>query len=222
MNQLNNLVAKAIPFGCQFRLLRSASRAAYMGLVGAFILGVSSNASELETVHPMILIDTSLGPITVELDATKAPISTANFLRLVSEGHYNGLIFHRVIADFVIQTGGYDPEMKERDVPHTIVNEAGNGLSNVRGSLGMARTEDPDSASAQFYINLKDNLRLDKTAESAGYAVFGNVTEGMNIVDAIGGVPTHDTNGMHDVPEEPIVVFSAVELKTEIKTDDAE
>lgn len=224
MNQPINLCAKANPYyGYPFSMQRLVASVTRVGLLVASILSIGANSSEMAADNPIILLDTSLGPIEVELDTRKAPISSANFLKLVRGGHYNGLVFHRVVSDFVIQTGGYDPDLKEREAPRTIVNEAGNGLSNVRGSLGMARSDDPDSAAAQFYINLKDNLGLDKTAQSAGYAVFGRVVKGMDVVDAIGGAPTHKvSNAMANVPKEPIVIHSAMELKTTSKTDDAE
>src|SRR5947209_9725896 len=128
--------------------------------------------------NPVVVIDTSVGKITAELFADKAPITVKNFLRYVDEKHYDGTIFHRVIPDFMIQGGGFDPGMKERKETHApIQNEAGNGLSNERGTLAMARTNDPNSATDQFFINVKDNANLDRARaqDRVGYAVFGRV-----------------------------------------------
>lgn len=160
----------------------------------------------------MILMTTSLGPIHIELDHENAPISAANFEALVSNGFYDGLIFHRVIDNFMIQGGGMTADMKEKPAGNPIQNEADNGLKNVRGSLAMARTSDPHSASAQFFINLSDNAFLDHTSKDMqgwGYAVFGKVTEGMDVVDAIRAVATGNKGGHQDVPLETISIVSA-------------
>ncbi len=157
--------------------------------------------------HPKVIIETSMGNIVVELDAEKAPVTVKNFLTYVDEGHYNGTIFHRVVSGFVIQGGGFTPDMKEKGGLHApIKNEASNGLSNLRGTIAMARTMDPNSARAQFYINLKDNLMLDPRPGSAGYAVFGKVTEGMDVVDKIAAVPVHNVGHYQNVPTEPVVI----------------
>jgi cyclophilin family peptidyl-prolyl cis-trans isomerase len=146
--------------------------------------------------NPVVIVETSMGTIKVELDAEKAPITVKNFLAYVDDKFYDDTIFHRVMGkensprDFMIQGGGFDTGRKEKATKPSIKNEAGNGLSNVRGSIAMARTDDPDSASAQFYINVVDNLGLDKRAGSAGYAVFGKVIEGMDVVDKIKAVKT--------------------------------
>ena len=160
----------------------------------------------------MILMQTSLGPIQIELDHENAPISAANFQSLVESGFYDGLIFHRVIDNFMIQGGGMNAEMEEKLEASPIQNEADNGLKNVRGSLAMARTSDPHSASSQFFINLNDNTFLDHTSKDMqgwGYAVFGRVTEGMEVVDQIRAVATGNMGGHADVPLEPIVIESA-------------
>ena len=172
----------------------------------------SSEVIETNKEISMILMQTSLGPITIELDHENAPISAANFQSLVESGFYDGLIFHRVIDNFMIQGGGMTPDMAEKRQGSPIQNEADNGLKNVRGSLAMARTSDPHSATAQFFINLSDNVFLDHTStdmQGWGYAVFGKVTEGMEVVDQIRAVETGNTGGHADVPVEPIVIESA-------------
>ncbi len=162
--------------------------------------------------NPVVVMETSLGTIKVELDAVKAPKSTANFLRYVDEGFYDGTIFHRVIADFMIQGGGFAPDMKQKQAHEPIANEAANGLANVRGTLAMARTSVVDSATSQFFINVKDNAFLNHTGKSAGafgYAVFAKVIEGMDVVDKIKSVATRSAGGHDDVPVQPVVIKSA-------------
>ncbi|HHB11664.1 MAG TPA: peptidyl-prolyl cis-trans isomerase [Chromatiales bacterium] len=160
----------------------------------------------------MVELRTNKGTIVVQLDRDKAPKTVENFLRYVREGHYDGTIFHRVIPNFMIQGGGMTEDMKEKPTHSPIPNEADNGLENLRGTIAMARTSDPHSATAQFFINLKDNAFLDHTAPTSqgwGYAVFGRVVEGMDVVDAIARVPT-GTRGFHqDVPKEPVVIEQA-------------
>ena len=159
-----------------------------------------------------VKLNTSKGTIVLELDADKAPETVANFLQYVSDGFYDGTIFHRVIDGFMIQGGGFEPGMTQKPTRDTIKNEASNGLSNERGTIAMARTPDPHSASAQFFINLKDNAFLDfksETPDGWGYCVFGKVTEGMDVVDAIKDVET-GSNGPHqDVPKEDVKIESA-------------
>jgi len=160
-------------------------------------------------VNQTVKIQTSLGDIVVEIDAEKAPVSAQNFLDYVNSGFYDGTIFHRVIPDFMAQGGGFDKDFKQKSVKASIKNEADNGLKNTRGTLAMARTPDPDSATAQFFINLKNNAFLDfksKTSQGWGYAVFGRVLEGMDIVDKMAAQPT-GSNGQHqDVPKTPIMI----------------
>jgi cyclophilin family peptidyl-prolyl cis-trans isomerase len=157
----------------------------------------------------MIRFETSLGDFTVELFETEAPISSKNFLDYVDAGHFDDTVFHRVIPGFVIQGGGMTADMKQKSTRSPIRNEADNGLKNRRGTLSMARTNDPHSATSQFFVNLVDNAFLDPGRGGAGYAVFGHVTEGMSVVDAIAKVKT-GRKGMHDdVPVEPVVVKSA-------------
>jgi peptidyl-prolyl cis-trans isomerase A (cyclophilin A) len=150
-----------------------------------------------------------LGTITIALDRDKAPISVDNFLQYVKAGHYDGTVFHRVMPGFMIQGGGYTPELEEKPVREAIVNEAKNGLRNSRGSVAMARLNDPNSATAQFFINLRDNHRLDFGIDGAGYAVFGQVVEGMDIVDRIATVPRTSRGQHENVPEVPIIIRHA-------------
>ena len=157
----------------------------------------------------MVEMHTSKGLITLELDAEKAPVTVANFIEYVKSGHFDGTIFHRVIPGFVIQGGGMESGMKEKPTQPPIENEADNGLKNVTGSICMARTNDPHSATSQFFINLKDNQFLDhsgKNPQGWGYAVFGQVTDGMDVVEAIAAVQTGNAGFHQDVPVEDIVV----------------
>lgn len=156
--------------------------------------------------HPVVIMDTSSGPITIEIDQEKAPITATNFLKYVDEGFYDNMIFHRVIPRFMIQGGGFDSAMREKtDGQHgKIKNESGNGLSNAIGTIAMARTSDPNSAQNQFFINVNDNSRLD--TYGGGYAVFGKVIDGMDVVNKIAKVETGRRRGMDDVPVEPIVI----------------
>ncbi|MEZ5626815.1 MAG: peptidylprolyl isomerase [Rhodocyclaceae bacterium] len=162
---------------------------------------------------PKVALDTSKGTIVLELDDKAAPVTTENFLKYVRDGFYNGVIFHRVIPGFMIQGGGFEPGMKQKSTRAPIKNEAKNGLSNVTGSIAMARTSDPHSASAQFFINLVDNAKLDYPSfDGWGYAVFGKVVEGMDVVKAIGAAPTGTAGGHRDVPTEDITIRSAREI----------
>jgi len=158
----------------------------------------------------IIILHTNFGDITLELDSAKAPKTVANFVEYVKSGHYNGTIFHRVINNFMIQGGGFDKNMKQKPTNAPIPNEAKNGLKNVTGSIAMARTSDPHSASAQFFINVKDNDFLNYPGQDGwGYAVFGKVTKGMDVVDKIKVVKTGNSGGMGDVPVEPVIIESA-------------
>ena len=159
---------------------------------------------------------TGLGPITIELDSEKAPKTVANFVAYVESGHYDGTIFHRVIEDFMIQGGGMDKDMNSKPTNDPVENEANNGLRNEYGTVAMARTSDPHSASAQFFINTSDNGFLDFTAETQdgwGYCVFGKVTEGIEVVTNIEEKPTTTRNGHQDVPEEVVEIEKAVMLE---------
>ena len=172
-------------------------------LIGMFCLLVSTHA----LAEPQkVLIKTSMGEITVELDADKAPLSVANFLAYVDAGFYDGTIFHRVIPDFMIQGGGLDAEFAKKSTLEPVENEAKNGLKNARGSIAMARTGDPHSATAQFFINLKDNGFLDQSGNRWGYAVFGKVTDGMDVVNKIKDVKTGNYAYHQDAPVEDVVI----------------
>lgn len=165
-----------------------------------------------------VQLETVMGSITLELDDNKAPVTVKNFLEYVKSGHFVNTIFHRVIPSFMIQGGGFTPEMTQKPTNGPIKNEAGNGLSNKRGTIAMARTSIVDSATCQFFINTVDNAFLDHTSDTPagfGYCVFGKVTEGMDIVDKIEKVPTTSC-GMHDdVPVEPVIIIRAVEISAE-------
>jgi len=168
------------------------------------------------SAKPVVKFETTKGTITVELDAEKAPKTVENFIKYVEDGFYDGIIFHRVIPNFMIQTGGMLPDMSEKKNRDQIQNEANNGLKNDRGTLAMARTPNPHSASSQFFINLKDNDFLNFTSETQagwGYAVFGKVTDGMDVVDEIAKVKTGNHGGHGDVPLEPITITKASVVK---------
>lgn len=160
----------------------------------------------------MIRLQTSKGDILIELDSEKAPKTTENFADYVRKGHYDGTIFHRVIDGFMIQGGGFDESMNQKPVGDPIENESANGLKNEAYTVAMARTQDPHSATAQFFINVKDNIFLNHTAPNLrgwGYAVFGRVTGGHDVVDAIKSVMTCDRGGYQDVPKEPVTIIKA-------------
>jgi peptidyl-prolyl cis-trans isomerase A (cyclophilin A) len=162
--------------------------------------------------NPKVLLTTSLGEIEIELEAEKAPISVANFLTYVDSGYYAGTQFHRVIPGFMVQGGGFDAQMEQKQTLEPIKNEADNGLHNVRGTLAMARTQIRDSATSQFFINHKDNAFLDHGSRDFGYAVFGKVVRGMDVVDKIAQVPTANRGGHQNVPREPVLIVEAKRL----------
>ncbi|ABE74447.1 MULTISPECIES: peptidylprolyl isomerase [Psychrobacter] len=161
---------------------------------------------------PVVELDTSMGAIVIELNEEKAPKTVENFLNYVKSGHYDGTIFHRIIDGFMIQGGGMDAEMNEKATNKPVENEADNGLKNDAGTIAMARTQDPHSATSQFFVNVKDNDFLNhsgKNMQGWGYTVFGKVTSGMDVIEKMRGVPT-GRFGMHaDVPKEPVVINSA-------------
>ncbi len=165
-----------------------------------------------------VLMKTSMGEITLELDGDKAPKTVENFVTYARDGFYDGTVFHRVIPDFMIQGGGYTVDMKRKQTRAPVPNEADNGLKNDRGTIAMARTSDPHSATAQFFINLKDNDFLNfrsKDRGGWGYAVFGRVTEGMDVVDRIAGQPTHGLpNGMRNVPVRPVIIEKVIVVES--------
>ena len=172
----------------------------------------SVSASEEKNENPEIILETTKGKIVLQLDAKKAPVTVSNFKDYVESGHYDGTIFHRVIPGFMIQGGGFTPDMRQKPVKDPIKNEADNGLKNKRGTIAMARTPTPHSATAQFFINTEDNSFLDhksKDIKGWGYAVFGKVIEGMDVVDSIASVKTGIKGGHRDVPVEPVVILKA-------------
>ncbi len=161
-----------------------------------------------------VKLQTTMGDIVLELNETAAPITVKNFLTYTKQGSYNGTIFHRVIPNFMIQGGGFTANMAKKPTNAPIINEASNGLKNLRGTIAMARTNNPNSATNQFFINHKDNFNLDyRGANSPGYAVFGKVISGIEIVDAIAAVTTTTRAGMANVPAEPVIIKSATVLK---------
>ncbi|MGD0958342.1 MAG: peptidylprolyl isomerase [Methylomonas sp.] len=166
----------------------------------------------MSNTHTKVKLTTSLGVIVIQLEDQKAPVSSTNFINYVKQGFYNGTIFHRVIPGFMAQGGGFDTSFAQKSTNAPIKNEADNGLKNKRGTLAMARTSDPNSATAQFFINYKDNGPLDYTSSTSngwGYAVFGEVTEGMDVVDSMAKQPTGSRNGHQDVPKTDIVIEKA-------------
>ena len=172
-----------------------------IALVGALFIATTATAKA-----PQVVIETSMGTVVVELNPEKAPITVKNFLQYVDAKHYDGLIFHRVIPTFMIQGGGFDAELVKKETRGPIKLEAGNGLSNLRGTIAMARTAVRDSATNQFFINVKDNRQLD--AGGGGYAVFGTVIRGMEVVDKIKAVPTTTRRQYANVPVTPVVIKS--------------
>ena len=170
-------------------------------------------AQEAVPAHPHIRLETTAGTIVLELDGQRAPVTVRNFLALVDSGYFDGTVFHRVIPNFMIQAGGYTRDLKAKEPGGTITNESGNGLRNMRGTIAMARTNDPHSATAQFYINVKDNASLDPQPDRWGYAVFGYVIEGMDVADAISTTRTGPAGQFsRDVPVVPIVITKAARV----------
>ncbi len=178
---------------------------------------VSAQVLWAETKSPTVTLQTSLGDIVLQLDAEKTPVTVNNFLQYVKEGFYDGTIFHRVIKGFMIQGGGLTIDMAKKQTNAPITNEADNGLSNKRGTIAMARTGAPHSATSQFFINTVDNKPLDHRGKTSpqgwGYCVFGNVIKGMEVVDKIAAVPTGIKSGRRDVPTTPIKILHAVVME---------
>ncbi len=156
----------------------------------------------------MIRIETTMGDFTIELYEKEAPVTVANFLQYIDDGFFDGTVFHRIVPGFVIQGGGFTEDMTKKSTRATIKNEAANGLKNLRGTLSMARTNDADSASSQFFVNLQDNDFLDRSRGNFGYAVFAKVGEGMEVIDRIAAVETGRRRGHEDVPLEPVIMKS--------------
>lgn len=181
-------------------------------LLVLILLFVSSAGAAKE--KKMVRLETNIGEIVIELDEEKAPVTVENFLGYVNDDFYDGLIFHRVISNFMIQGGGFDVNMRQKRTKAPIKNEAANGLKNLKGTIAMARTNDPHSATSQFFINHKDNDFLNYVkGGNPGYTVFGKVVEGMDTVDKIASVKTTTKNGMGDVPVEPVIIKTAVVIK---------
>jgi len=196
-------------------------------VLGVLVLTVPAQTTAAEPAAPtapvQVKLQTSMGDIVIELNTEKAPISCQNFLTYVDEKFYNGCIFHRVISNFMIQGGGFDKDLQKKATHAPIKNEWKNGLKNVRGSIAMARLgRKPDSATSQFFINVQDNPMLDKPNDGAGYAVFGKVVQGMEVIDKIKQAATTMKNGMADVPVENVLIQTAARVLPEPeKTPDA-
>ncbi len=182
-------------------------------LLQLLLLPGIANAQETKAAAPVVILETTLGDISIELNPEKAPVTVSNFLSYVDSGYYDGTVFHRVIPKFMVQGGGFDPQLQQKATAPPIVNEAKNRLHNERGTIAMARTNNPNSATSQFFINVRMNSSLDWSERNPGYAVFGKVVAGMDTVDAMVLQPTASV-GMHqDVPVEPIIIEKAY-LKT--------
>ena len=204
----------------------TVKRSTFLRLVLSLVV-VSSLAwipsARAATGDPVVVLKTSLGEIDIQLDPKNAPISTANFLAYVKSGFYNGVIFHRVIPGFVAQGGGFTQDMQQKSTQPPIKNEATNGLHNLRGTISMARTNDPDSATSQFFLNFLDNTATGKNPKDGsatvnldpggvspdGYAVFGKITKGLDVLDKMAAVPTGTVGPFSDVPTTPIIIISA-------------
>jgi len=181
-------------------------------LLGVTCVLALLGATQAQAANPQVKLTTTKGVIVLELDPAKAPVTVENFLKYVKDGYYDGLVFHRVISGFMIQGGGMDKSLNPKAGRAPIKNEADNGLRNDAYTVAMARTPDPDSATSQFFINVVDNTMLNHTAKTAsgwGYAVFGKVVQGKEVVDAIKAVPTGRKGGMADVPVEPVEILKA-------------
>jgi len=190
-----------------------ASRVSAVVALVCLLLASSSCRKE----NPVVIMETSEGTVRIELFAEEAPETVANFLRYVDDGFYDGTVFHRVIANFMVQGGGFTPEMKQKETQPAIANEAANGLRNLRGTFAMAWTGDPHSATAQFFINVVDNAFLDHTAPTEanyGYCVFAKVTEGLDVVDRIKAVETRTVGPFENVPATPVVINSIRRAET--------
>lgn len=188
-----------------------------MALLALFaVLAIAPGFAQAGNADPVIKLETTMGDIVIRLNERKAPITCANFVQYVKSGHYDGTIFHRVIKDFMIQCGGFADNMKEKPTHAPIRNEANNGLKNEKYTIAMARTKDPHSASAQFFINTRNNNFLDFKSQKNGewgYAVFGKVIQGQNVVDQIEKAATGRRAGHDDVPTEPVIIKKAVVLE---------
>lgn len=180
-----------------------------LGLLLVALIAGCSTEKEVDNMSNTVTLETSKGDIQIELNIEAAPKTVENFLQYVNEGHYDGTVFHRVIGTFMIQGGGFTPDGQQKAVRDPIKLASNNGLKNTVGTIAMARTNDPDSATSQFFINVADNGFLDYAPGNPGYTVFGKVISGMDIVDSIKGVSTTTKNGMADWPEEEIIIKKA-------------
>ena len=201
--------ASAGPRDLRGDVMRFVRAAARVLLAGVALATAALAAAE---DNPKLRLSTTLGDIDIELYPAKAPMTTKTILARVDEGFYDGLVFHRVVANFVIQTGGYDKDLNYREPPATVPNESYNGLQNLRGTVAMARQSDPDSADAQFFINMNHNMHLNTARGRPGYTVFGRVVAGMAIAEAIELSDTSEQGGMVGVPDTPIIITSAARL----------
>jgi cyclophilin family peptidyl-prolyl cis-trans isomerase len=186
----------------------------FAALLACTSLAQAQDAAPVAKETSRVRVKTNMGSFVIELDSARAPLTVANFLEYVRAGHYSGTIFHRIVGTFVVQGGGFDEKYVEKPTRPGIPNESGNGLSNRRGTVGLARTGEPHSGNAQFYLNLADNTTLDPQPSRWGYAVFGRIVEGMEAVDGIGAVATGAIGPFQrDAPLKPIVIESIEELK---------
>jgi len=192
---------------CSIQHLRGDPMKTFLATALILALSVAALAADKIQAHPHIQIETTEGVIRLELDSRRAPITVRHFLELVDSGFYDGTVFHRVIPDFMAQGGGFTPNLEQKETDDTIANESGNGMENLRGTIAMARRGDPHSANAQFFINVADNTALDPRPDRWGFAVFGYVIEGMDVVDKIANVRTGPAGKFkQDVPVVPIVI----------------
>ncbi|UHQ55088.1 MULTISPECIES: peptidylprolyl isomerase [Microbulbifer] len=182
-------------------------------IASALLAALLATTAFAEDDRPQVDIKTDLGTVRVELYADKAPATVENFLQYVDSGFYDGVIFHRVIPGFMAQTGGHTFDFQEKETRDPVVNESDNGLQNIRGTLSMARTDDPDSATSQFFINYGDNTRLDGSEDKPGYTVFGKVVSGMEVVDRIGEEPRGLYRAFPDAPNTPVRILEAQRVK---------
>jgi cyclophilin family peptidyl-prolyl cis-trans isomerase len=203
MNKSNPISPSAQPLTRWVRLLTLCA------LIGLSLLQAAQAQAGFDSATPKVKVSTSLGDFTIQLDAVRAPLTCANFLSYVRTGHYSGTIFHRVISGFVVQAGGFDSKGQPKVAKDTVANESGNGLANKRGTVGLARSDAPHSGNAQFYVNLTDNDALDPTPLRWGYAVFGKVIAGMDVVDRIAQEPTGSMGPLSkDAPITPVIIKS--------------
>jgi peptidyl-prolyl cis-trans isomerase A (cyclophilin A) len=195
----------------------AVKRSTFLSIITTFVVAASfAWAQPAHAGDPVVILKTSMGEIDIQLDPKNAPISTANFLAYVKDGFYNGTIFHRIIPGFVVQGGGFTADMNQKQTKPPIQNEASNGLHNLRGTISMARTSDPNSATSQFFLNLVNNSdKLDPSAtpDGNGYAVFGKITKGLDVLDKMAGVQTTTVGPFQDVPASPVTLISATIAK---------